>query len=365
MKIIQAISSLGNGGAEKLVVELANEMSLEHQVKIISFRDVEEWMFPPKSLIEDVGLITFGKKGGFDYRLILKLFKQLKKEKPDIVHIHLNSTLTYFLPLIPLFSKVKFVFTIHNTFGPHKKSVSRLGKLYFYKRVENVCLSESIYEQFSRSFPKLKFACIENGVKNSDFSSDYDSVETEFKEIRKKYLRVLLFVGRLTYQKNIPLLLKVLDNEISQNIKLLIIGDGEEEFKNNIFQYQEKTAKRIEYLGSKQNVFDYMHFSDALILTSRYEGMPIVAIEALQTGTPVISTPVGGVPDMIEDGVNGFLSNNESEKDIITTLKKWIKLIPEERKQIKQNNIQKFNDQFSIEACAAKHLVLYHKLLDK
>ena len=48
MKIIEVISSLGNGGAEKLIVELANELSINNKISLISIKDIEDWMFPPK-----------------------------------------------------------------------------------------------------------------------------------------------------------------------------------------------------------------------------------------------------------------------------------------------------------------------------
>ena len=79
MKIIQVISSLGNGGAEKFVVELSNELSLSNQVLLISIKDIEDWMYPPRYLSKRVDLLALGKKNRYDLKVLSKLFKLLRK----------------------------------------------------------------------------------------------------------------------------------------------------------------------------------------------------------------------------------------------------------------------------------------------
>ena len=60
-------------------------------------------------------------------------------------------------------------------------------------------------------------------------------------------------------------------------------------------------------LGRRENVFDYLLCSDVFLLTSAYEGMPNAVMEAMLAGLPVVATCVGGVPDLIEEGVHGYL----------------------------------------------------------
>ena len=108
MKIVQVISSLANGGAEKFIVELSNELSLSNQVLLISIKDIEDWMYPPQYLSKRVNLLTLGKKKGFDLNVLSELYKLLRSQEPNVVHIHLNMSMYYFLPLIPLFQKIKF-----------------------------------------------------------------------------------------------------------------------------------------------------------------------------------------------------------------------------------------------------------------
>lgn len=360
MKIFQVISSLGNGGAEKLVVELSNELAKTHDITIISLKEVEDWMYPPKKIESIVRLIQFNKQKGFDIKVLYNLFALLKNEKPDVVHIHLEMPLYYFILLIPFFRKIDFYHTIHSTFELHQKLFKRLNLFLFYHRVINICLSKSIFEKFTKTFPRLKFRRIENGLKPMCLSVSNESVKKEIGALRTdSNTKVILFVGRLYYEKNIPLLLNVFSENRLNNIKLIIIGNGEIEVVNQVNEISSVSQKRILFLGSKENVVDYMNCADALILTSIYEGLPIVVLEALSMGLPVLSTPVGGVPDVITDGVNGFLAKSKHKQDIIEIIEKFSNLENHEIDKIRENNIRLFNEFYSVKVCADKHNELY------
>lgn len=362
MKILTSIPSLGNGGAEKLVVELSNEFAAQdHEAILLSLKNIEDWMIPPKSLSPNVRLIQFGKKKGFQISLILKIFTLLRREKPDVVHIHLNAALLYFIPLILLFKRTRFYFTIHNTFEIHESFIGRINKIHWMRRIGYICLTSSIFNRFKNRFENLSFSLIENGVKKTKLSNNYEETKNFVTEQSKKYKFVFLFVGRLSFAKNIPLLIDVFSDQTMDDSKLIIIGDGDENLKQMVVEAQMATNNRIEYLGVKNNVYDYMALVDAFILVSRNEGLPIVVIEALQAGLPVISTPVGGVPDVIEDQISGFLAASQREVDVLNTIEAFKSCSEQSLKIIHDNNKLKYAQQFSIEACASKHLRLFKK----
>jgi glycosyltransferase involved in cell wall biosynthesis len=362
MKIVQVISSLGNGGAEKLVVELSNELALTHQVTLVSFKNVEDWMYHPKKLNDNVELLELGKTKRFDFRIVLRLFSLLRDKRPDVVHVHLNSPLYYFLPIILFHKNIKFVFTIHNTFEIHKALYDKLCLLPYYKRVVNICLSESIQKKFKAEFPDLKFYLIENGIKAKNNDEPAVEIDQKIQIMKDKYKLVCLFVGRLSYSKNIPLLLEAFSHDDFNDVKLLIVGDGDETIKNTINKSSEETFGRIEYIGRTEHVMQYMENVDALVMTSRNEGMPIVLIEALSAGLPIVSTPAGGVPDIIKNNMNGFLTKGFSTDEIISSIKKMTILNDDTISRFRQNNKKLFKEKYSIESCAKKHEQLYRKL---
>ena len=97
MKIVHVISALSNGGAEKLTIELCNEMSNKHDVTLLSLKDVESWMLFPSLINRSVKLTTLAKPRGFSPHIIIRLISFLIRKKPQIVNIHLDSTFNYFI----------------------------------------------------------------------------------------------------------------------------------------------------------------------------------------------------------------------------------------------------------------------------
>lgn len=362
MKIFQVISSLGNGGAERLVVELCNDLSQSEDVTLISLRKIESWMFHAKNICTDVQQIQYKQQKGFHFKIFYQLYYLFRLEKPDVVNVHLNMPLYYILILIPFFPKILFVHTIHNMFEAHEKLFNKLKHVPYYKRVLNVCLSNSIKTRFEKRFPELPFFSIENGVTKMEITSSFKETEIELQSLKSdSNTKLILFVGRLSHQKNIPLLLSVFNELQDRNIRLVIIGKGDAEIET-ILSNKNLTDNNIIYLGPKENIADYMKLSDALILTSRFEGMPIVVLEALSIGLPILSTPVGGMVEVVQEYENGFLSKSQSKVDVLEIMQKFISLDENKINQIKTNNKIIFTQNYSIKICAKKYLDLYRNL---
>ncbi len=362
MKIVQVISQLGNGGAEKLVVELSNELDKSNEVILISFRKIKDWMFFPKKIKKSIKVIELDKKEGFDIKIIYKLFKILKEERPNVVHIHLNSTLRYLMLIMPFFKKIRFVYTMHSNFESFEKKFYKYSKIWIFKRICFVSLSENIYTKFSKTFPALEFKTIYNGIANPKITEKSLLIKKEIDSYRSNSNTfIFIYVGRLSYPKNIPLLLDTFSKINNKNIKLLIIGKDTSEKQYYINLIKEYKKDNIIYIGAKENVQDYMRYSNALILTSRYEGLPLVVLEALSLGLPIISTPVGSLIDTIENGKNGFLSKDLSVESILNSINKLLNLTAKEINNIKKSNLELFKNKYSIEHCADSYNLCCYK----
>ncbi len=117
--------------------------------------------------------------------------------------------------------------------------------------------------------------------------------------------RIFLYVGRLEKEKQVEM---IIDAFAGSKAKLLIAGDGRE---NESLQKRAGGCQNIFFLGriDHENLPELMNCADALILFSKYEGLPTVMLEALACGVPVISNPVGDIPSVIRHGANGYLMN--------------------------------------------------------
>jgi glycosyltransferase involved in cell wall biosynthesis len=362
MKIIHIISSLGNGGAEKLVVELSNEMAKGHEIVLVSFRDIEDWMNIPKLISDEVILIQLGKKAGISFKLYIKLILILQKEKPDIVHSHLHSTLKYITPLTYIFIRVKFIHTIHTNLVKSnyiKYSIINRFSIIF-KRIHYVCLSPTIRAEYSSSFSNMKFACVSNGIAKMQTTDSYNDVKEDLKKLKnRRDVKIALCVGRIDQGKNYKLLLDAFLRLKELPLIAVVVGDIENGDKNTIQIIEEYKLDNVYFIGPQSNVADFMELSDLFVMTSTYEGMPLTILEALSFGLPIVSTPAGGIVDVVDENINGFLSKDYSVDSFINSLMLYYDMSQKMLDRIKINNMAKYSKKYSIDVCSNEYIELY------
>jgi glycosyltransferase involved in cell wall biosynthesis len=362
LKIIQLINSLDNGGAEKFCVELSNEMSKLHDVTIVIIKPVESSMVPVQILSERVSLITMNNYGKYGPEKVFHLFKLIKKERPDIVHVHSSLIMIHLFLITRIFVKIKFVLTIHSTLSP---AYDKLFKLISFSkslrtRIVNVCLSKSLQAEFAENFSKLNFYCIENGISSLSNTIELQNVQNEIHSLmNNKNTKVFISIGNFTPAKNYLNLVSAFRELSAENIVLIIIGDDPSKGKIQWLEVEKIKPKNIYFLGSKSNVADYLSVSDALIIPSIVEGMPLVVLESFSMGIPVIATVAGGLKDMIDNQENGVIIEGFDSISIQTAIKKFTAMSQEHILEIKERNKKVFAERYQIKQCAAKYLILY------
>jgi glycosyltransferase involved in cell wall biosynthesis len=360
MKIIQIIYTLGSGGAERLVVDLSNELALNgNEVLLFTFRDdnLDNNGFYLQMLNQNIKYTNLKIKKGFSLNNIILLYKLLKKNKPDIVHSHQN-LVNYIFPLTFLFKKIAFFHTIHNAASKEiKNKVEFYMRKFFYNySTQAITISKNTSKSFETYYGTKNYLEIVNGRKKPLKSKNYKDVEIYFNKLKEIHNYVFLHIGRCHPQKNQMMLIKCIEklNKEGLNIALLIIGAG---FENELgLEIKEKSNSNIYFIGEKSNIADYLLNADAFCLSSIHEGMPISLIESFACGCIPICTPVGGIIDSIENKKNGFISFSISESDYLQTLKQFILKNNEIKKE---SLIQYYWDNFSIEKCTQKHLEIY------
>jgi glycosyltransferase involved in cell wall biosynthesis len=136
----------------------------------------------------------------------------------------------------------------------------------------------------------------------------------------KKIEKIILFVGRLHPVKGIQYLIDAMVSieKYDKNAKLLIIGDGEERYNLESYVNKRKLKDSITFIGElpHSELPQYFAASDIFVLPSLSEGFPNVLLEAMASGLPIIATNVGGVPDIIQENINGFLVEPQNPNEI-------------------------------------------------
>lgn len=366
MRILQIIPSLASGGAERIVVELCNEQAQQgEEVYLCTVQDpnIADYGFFKKELNKLVHFVSLNQSKGFQLGNVFRLFKIIRTIKPQIVHLHLSTLLYgYFLPLI--FPSIRFVYTIHNL--AHKTCNSGilklLNKIFFkYKLIHVITISDECKQSYSDFYTLDNAILLYNGRSLDGKSESFHEVETQLKGLKTSSGDMLfVHIARYHQQKNQSLLIDVfnrLDNE-GKEFQLLILGDWS--FCNEAKQLKKRACDRIHFLGTKNNVQDYLYCADAFCLTSIYEGLPISLLEALSCGCVPICTPVGGIKDVIQDGVTGYLSDGISVDAYYKSVIRFLESTDKIDKQVLKDY---FESKFSIEKTASEHIDFYKGLL--
>lgn len=362
IKIIHVIGALRRGGAERFVVDLCNELAEneQYQIYLVSLCDNNADSTFLNEISPKVSYLSFHKKRGLNLKVLLKLTSWLVKQKATIVHTHLNA-LEYLLLYRTRSRNCRFFHTIHST--AEAECPSLLIKLfreilYRNNKVMPIAVSRDGSESFRKYYGLDKVTVIENGRPFLNLTDQVPSLIKEYKKAENSIL--LIHVGRIIKVKNQELLIQAVQKfnaAEDKKCKLLIIGDVRDE---SLYQKLYTLAGKdrfIEFLGGKDNIADYLSMADFFCLSSSYEGMPISLIEAMSVGCISICTKVGGIKNMIENEVNGFLSVDNSVESYYQTIRKAV-FYPDKEK-IKINSINSFKRNYHIAASGKKHFQAY------
>lgn len=279
----------------------------------------------------------------------------IKRYRPDIIHAH--DMKASFIASLSC-GKVKLVSHIHNNnYNSRKLSLKSILYCFAAKKSQKIIwVSNSSFYGFV--FHK-KF---ENKSKILNNVIDINLLREKIKQDNARYNYDIIYIGRLTEQKDPFRLLRVL--QIVKNkrpfVKIAIIGKGE--LENELKAYSEELGlqNNVCFLGFMENPSKILADSKVMVLTSKWEGMPMVVLEALALNIPIISTPADGICDLVKNDINGFLSNDDNElaQKIIETLDKKKKELIYDIKADKSQIID-------MENYKRKICKIYHNVIEK
>jgi glycosyltransferase involved in cell wall biosynthesis len=144
---------------------------------------------------------------------------------------------------------------------------------------------------------------------------------------------VWLAIGRLTEQKAYPNLLRAFSNVVDSlpRSKLVVVGRGPLRAQLESLLQALELQDRVSFLGFREDVPVLLTAADAMVMASRYEGMPNVVMEALAAGLPVVGTDVGAMAELIREGVNGYLVPPSDPSALASAMTKLALASPQER----------------------------------
>ncbi|MBW9203923.1 glycosyltransferase [Bacteroidales bacterium SW292] len=366
MRIVEIIPQLGSGGGERFTVDLCNELSKQHEVILIVFYPLEVFGFFANDLAQQIKIVSMDKKKGMDILLPLRLYRTITRFNPDIVHTHLRSITYTLLTALCKQKNIVFFHTVHNTADKEAGGwVNRCIRRFSFKH--NLIKPVTISKESQRSFVdfyRMDAPMVFNG-RNIPANLH---VSTKVTEELKKYqhsfrTRLLVCLARVMPVKRQGLVARICRRLYDEGYDFSLLFIGRYDTTSDLVsEIKDAECPVVYLLGERLNPLEYLKAADGFCLMSSYEGMPISLIEALGTGTVPVCTPVGGVVDVVQNGENGFLSQDLTEEACYNALKQFLKLSDKDLQDMKQKAFNSYH-QYSMTDCAIKYVNLFQKSL--
>ena len=348
MRILQVITLSELGGAQSVVINLANKLCENHEV-IVAAGEGDGKMFDGLSLkvtTERVPSLMRRLSPINELKAMLQLKKIYRKYHPDIIHLH--SSKAGILGRIA-FPKSKIVYTVHgfDSIRIAYRKFLPLEKILQYQCAYIVGVSRYDERNLLDEGINQNVSVVYNGIfKPKELDAD------PFKDF-KGYKGKVLCIARLSPQKNTKLFIDV--------ARLLpeyaFIWIGNQSLPN--FDY----PKNVYFIGNIQGAGSYAKYADVFMLPSNYEGLPMVIIEALTNGTPVVASDVGGISELL-DCDNGYALKNEA--GIMAEKIKEIITLPTQKKEAMfRHCVSTYENQFTVDKMVNGYLNIYEKIVNR
>lgn len=344
VKICFVIPSMKGGGAEKMIMNIANYLDKRrYEVKVILFWNEGHNLDKLDKQIEIIDL-----KSNLNILGLLKLIWMLKVIECDLILTSLGPLNALISPFLYLFKNKKIIARETNVPSIiHKLQILKGKKIYriidvLYKYTYRnydliIAQSDDMKNDLIRNYKISEKKIIK--INNLIDEKLIDSLIDEELNYDKEKINILC-IGRLSYQKGFDLLIKQLQYIKNLDLKVTILGDGEE--KESLIKLAKDlhVIDKITFVGFDKNPFKFLKKTDVFLFPSRVEGFPNSLIEALACGVPAIaSTSKGGINEIIKSEFNGEIYDFETEVNLEEVIKKVLKY---NRKNIQDDTRKKY-----------------------
>lgn len=322
MRVLHMLARGGVGGIESLCVDIAKHSGDDNSFYFLwgGGKNAEK--------IADMGRKTYVRS--FKYKNVSGEYIQFKKtcitNSIDCLIVHGLS------PMMLIFAArikkqcpgIKLVIYLHANAVDYFRGIKGLRKRLLFQRVYRltdgcIAISEAVRKSFEKCCDCKKINVIYNAVDMDRF---------RFSENKEQSIPTLIYVGRLVPVKGVDLLIKAAA-EMSEQVHIIIVGEGTS--RGYLENLAADLAVDAQFVGTQTNVPDWIGRADIFVHPAIWEeGFGITLIEAMAAGLPCIAFRKGAIPEIITDGVDGFIVDEVSYKSLADEIIKCITILKNE-----------------------------------
>ena len=279
---------------------------------------LNEGLLTEKLRLAGINVIVLDETKLNGFRIFVKLIQIIREQRPDIIHTHRikENILGGVAGLVA--GKVPSVRTVHGVLPRPPKFHIPKQIFYFLNRFTGcfiqsriISVSEKLAEILVKEYPRRKIRVIENGIDIDDIQMMAGKSAGGCQNNRY----TIGIVGRLVPVKRIDIVINaahyLMNKGMEKDFCICIIGDGP--FRNELEALSRKngTDKIIRFLGHQDNILAHIKQLDVIMMTSNYEGLPMVLLESMALRVPIVAHKTGGIPGLLDNGTCGILIGNQ------------------------------------------------------
>ncbi len=365
-RIVLLATGLAYGGAETQLMCLAARLKARGwEVQVVSLLAPRAYAEELKAAGIPVASLSIHNKLPNPCPLF-RLAQLIRAWRPQILHSHMVHANLLARLVRPLTPTPVLICTAH--------SIDEGGRFreLLYRLTDPLCdittqISRVGLERYVRvgAVPRHKIRYIPNGVDTERFCPDSEARIRLRRELRLETAFVWLAVGRFDPPKDYPSMLEAFRQVVRErpDTVLLIVGDGPLRTMMEGISRNLGLESQVRFLGIRQDVHHLMNAADAYVMSSAWEGMPMVLLEAHATGLPIVTTDVGGNREVVQDLVTGFLVPPKDPKVLAQAMLRLMNLPEEERHRMGQAGREHIEINFSLDRVVDQWETLYKELL--
>jgi len=370
------------GGREKVAFSLVSALSKRADSSLYLVLEDRAGKEKINELLEHLSLYTLKYKlihteAFFSIKTLKELAAHISEDRTEILHAHCHKSLTYAIMLKYFYrADVAVTATLHGLKIPFGSKfilhhILNLTGILFSDAIIG-CSREIVATIQKVPILKQKVTVIRNNITiESKALLERDVVRNTFRQLYNILDHKICWVGnasRLTAQKNIPLYLeavrKVSDEFERKDVIFLLAGDGE--LKDQVLNQAKAfgLSDSFCFVGFLTNMSEFYHVLDLFVLTSDWEGTPMALLEAMSQSLPVVASSVGGVPDVVIDGVTGRLFPKGDLNACVMAMRTLLEHADLMR-SMGHAGKQRIADEFTEQRWVNEHMDHYHALLNR
>ena len=368
VRVLQLTSSLGFYGAEQVIMTLITALdreSFDVSLATLEKKRVSSTVIVSAAKAAGIDAVALPCRGWLDWNAIQGLKSLVEEENIEILHCHEPKSRLYGA-IVSRMTGIPMVATHHLWTGQNLRTrlVESIDAVVLHGCDKVIAVSTSVAESMRRvHVSRRRIEVIPNGI---DLSSFRDELQTD--ELRASLgippeMPVIGAVGRLDIQKGHERLIEAAKKitDAGQDAFYIIAGEGVERPRLESLIRDLGLSAKVLLPGYQSDIRPYLAMMDVFVLPSRREGTPMALLEAMAMRKPVVATAVGGVPDVLTDGIDGIMlpENGAGLGDALLRLLRD----PAFARQMARGGRRRVETEFSSSRMAARYEDVYRRCL--